>query len=127
LLQELNRDKKICFDNVNKVLYAVKTLKNSGGHLTDLKFDKQLYKDLNLLFITFTANDDFALSAETLEQLMFNYCDIINIDHSNFDYPLFYSNMQGLKNQIDVYRRKLPGRELQIGLIDTRKYTKFSL
>jgi hypothetical protein len=102
LIQELSRDRRICFEKVSKVVDAVISLKNVGGELANLKFDKKLYKDLSLLLSDLMADDNFELNIDILERLMFDYCELTNTDYNNFDYSAFYTTMQGLKNQIDV-------------------------
>jgi hypothetical protein len=126
LVQELNRDKRISFEKANGVVDAIKSFKNAGGDLADLKFDIESYQVLILIFIDMMKKPNFSLDVITLEEIISKYCKIIKIENSSFDTAKFYTNLQGLKNQVGVQRRKIPTKKLQTVLFDTRKYSKFS-
>jgi hypothetical protein len=126
LIHELSHDKRICFEKANGVLDAIKYFKNVGGNLADLKFDIESYQVLILIFVDMMKKPNFSLDVNSLEEIISKYCEIIKIDNSSFDTAKFYTNLQGLKNQVGVQRRKIPTKKLQTGLFDTRKYAKFS-
>lgn len=126
LIQELNRDKRISFEKANGVVDAIKSFKNAGGNLADLKFDIESYQVLILIFIDVMKKSNFSLDFNTLEEIISKYCEIIKTDNNSFDTAKFYTNLQGLKNQVGVQRRKILTKNLQIGLIDTRNIAKFS-
>jgi hypothetical protein len=126
LIQELSRDKRISFEKANGVVDAITSFKNAGGNLADLKFDIEPYQVLILIFIDMMKKSNFSLDVNTFEEIISKYCEIIKTDNNSFDTAKFYTNLQGLKNQIDVQRRKIPTKNLQTGLIDTRNLSKFS-
>jgi hypothetical protein len=126
LIKELNKDKIICLEKASGVVEAIKSFRNVGGKLSNLKFGVQSYQVLLTIFADLITEHNITLNTDTFEELIENYSDVTGADYDSFDYSGLHPNLQGLKNQIDVQRRKILTNNLQTGLIDTRNIAKFS-